>query len=75
VSTSQLTQREIEIVRLLFEGRKPRQISSDLRISHNTVRQHVKWIYRKLGVVTLKQLFDFYSLADLPILERNSTKT
>jgi len=46
----QLTQREIEILRLLVEGAEGGTIASALRISPNTVRSHVQSILSKLQV-------------------------
>lgn len=45
-----LTQREVEIVRLLCEGLTARAIASRLRISERTVNTHVGNLYRHLGV-------------------------
>ena len=45
-----LTLREIEILRLLVEGRSNPQIATELFISHKTVRNHVTNILTKLGV-------------------------
>lgn len=46
----QLTQRELEVLRLLAEGLSYREISNRLVIGLNTVRFHVKNIYGKLAV-------------------------
>jgi LuxR family maltose regulon positive regulatory protein len=45
-----LTERELEVLRLLAEGLKYAEIASQLVVSVNTVRYHVKGIYGKLGV-------------------------
>jgi LuxR family maltose regulon positive regulatory protein len=45
-----LTDRELEVLHLIAEGLKYREIASKLFISMNTVRFHVKAIYGKLGV-------------------------
>lgn len=44
-----LTQREVEILRLLARGRDTVGIAGDLTISSNTVRTHVQNIFTKLG--------------------------
>ncbi len=44
-----LTQREIEILRLLARGKDTLAIADDLVISANTVRTHVQNIFTKLG--------------------------
>ncbi len=46
----ELTKREIEIVRHLESGKPITSIGASLHISHNTMKTHLKSIYRKLGV-------------------------
>ncbi len=45
-----LTDREIEVIRLMAEGLKYQEIADKLFISLNTVRYHVKALYGKLDV-------------------------
>jgi DNA-binding NarL/FixJ family response regulator len=45
-----LTTREKEVLRRLSEGLTYKEIGHELKISMNTVRTHLKQIYRKLGV-------------------------
>ncbi|GAB3246450.1 MalT transcriptional regulator family protein [Arthrobacter pigmenti] len=45
-----LTQREVELLMLLPTLATVEELASDLQISTNTVKTHVKAIYRKLGV-------------------------
>jgi DNA-binding NarL/FixJ family response regulator len=45
-----LTPREREVAQAVVEGESDREIGERLFLSHHTVRQHVKQIYRKLGV-------------------------
>jgi DNA-binding NarL/FixJ family response regulator len=47
---SPLSQREVEILRLLAEGHAYKQIAETLNISINTIRTHIKRIYEKLHV-------------------------
>jgi DNA-binding NarL/FixJ family response regulator len=47
---SQLTAREVEVLRLLCEGRNNREIADLLVVSVNTVKTHVKRIMMKLNV-------------------------
>jgi DNA-binding CsgD family transcriptional regulator len=44
-----LSEREVEVVRLLCRGRSNRQIADELVISVNTVLRHVSHIYAKTG--------------------------
>ncbi len=46
----QLTERELEVLRLLAEGLTYAQMAELLVVSVNTVRYHVKGVYGKLGV-------------------------
>jgi DNA-binding NarL/FixJ family response regulator len=45
-----LTERESEIIRLLVNGNRPKEVAEMLHISLYTVNTHKKNIYRKLGV-------------------------
>jgi LuxR family maltose regulon positive regulatory protein len=49
-SMDALTERELEVLRLLADGLTYAQIAEQLVVSVNTVRYHVKGIYGKLGV-------------------------
>jgi len=44
-----LTVREVEVFRLLVDGRTNREIAAELVISVHTVERHVATIYRKIG--------------------------
>lgn len=45
-----LSDREVEVLGLLQSGATARSIGQELYVSHETVRSHLKRIYRKLGV-------------------------
>jgi LuxR family maltose regulon positive regulatory protein len=45
-----LTERELDVLRLMAEGMKYEEIAERLYISLNTVRSHVKAVYGKFGV-------------------------
>src|SRR5262249_56920199 len=47
-----LTERELQVLRLLVTGRTKREIAADLVISHSTVHTHTVHIYGKCGVST-----------------------
>jgi len=50
VALAGLTPREAEVAALVVEGLADREIAERLVLSHHTVSQHVRAIYRKLGV-------------------------
>jgi ATP/maltotriose-dependent transcriptional regulator MalT len=45
-----LTKREVEIVSYLASGKPITAIGAALHVSHNTMKTHLKNIYRKLSV-------------------------
>lgn len=47
-----LTEREMEILRMLARGMSRRQIADELVLSQHTVRHHLEHIYSKVGVGT-----------------------
>jgi len=51
-----LTPREVEVLRLLQEGRSNAQIAHALSVSVETVRSHARRIYKKLGVSSRRAL-------------------
>lgn len=53
---SRLSDREKEIVRLLLEGIKTKEIAERLHISELTVRTHQKNVYRKVQVNNISEL-------------------
>lgn len=54
--TYDLTNREIEVMRELADGRSNREIAEALFISEATVKTHMHHIYRKLGVGNRREL-------------------
>ena len=46
----QLTPREVQVARLICEGRDHEQIAKELHIAYNTVRVHLGRICNKVGV-------------------------
>ncbi|NJM08281.1 response regulator transcription factor [Candidatus Gracilibacteria bacterium] len=65
-----LTQREREVIGLVGEGRKNRQIAERMLISETTVRHHLTSIFDKLGVSDRLELVIYafkYGLARLPM--------
>ena len=54
--SSGITEREMEVIRQLVQGRRPREIAHILHISPYTVSTHKKNIYRKLGIGSSTEL-------------------
>ncbi len=47
-----LTPRHVEVLRLLEQGRSTKQIAAELHLSTETVRNHIRRLFRALGVNT-----------------------
>jgi two-component system NarL family response regulator len=45
-----LTRREVQVLRLLIDGKRDKEIAADLRISHRTAEVHIRSIFDKLNV-------------------------
>ena len=45
-----LTPRQVEVLRLLEEGRSTKQIAAELHLSTETVRNHIRRLFQALGV-------------------------
>ena len=56
VVRSELSRREQEVLHSVLEGKRVATIAATLFLSENTVRNHLKRIYRKLGVGSLGEL-------------------
>ncbi|NQW17319.1 MAG: response regulator transcription factor [Chloroflexi bacterium] len=54
-----LTQREIEVLRLIVDGKTGREIAEDLNISPNTVERHRQNIMGKLGLHNRTELVKY----------------
>jgi len=61
----ELSDREIEVLRLIAEGKSNSQISEDLFITVNTVRFHLANIYQKLSVSNRTEAANYYLRQDL----------
>ncbi|NLB53288.1 MAG: response regulator transcription factor [Syntrophomonadaceae bacterium] len=51
-----LTQRELEVLQLVLDGKSNKAIAADLAISENTVKTHVKNILSKYNVSSRSEL-------------------
>ncbi len=47
---STLSRQELRVMKLMYEGKNKEEISSELYISPNTVKNHIKSVYTKLGI-------------------------
>lgn len=54
-----VSKREMEVLRALYKGLRATQIAQSLFISPHTVRNHLKSLYRKLGVNSQHSLLDY----------------
>ena len=59
-----LTERELQVVRLVVDRKTNRQIASDLFLSQKTVEAHLHNIFRKIGVSTRVELARVATHAD-----------
>ncbi|EPR73321.1 two-component response regulator [Winogradskyella psychrotolerans RS-3] len=56
-----LTERQLEVIKLVQEGKTNKEIGGELYISENTVKYHLKAIYELLGVknrIVLRQTYE-----------------
>jgi DNA-binding CsgD family transcriptional regulator len=71
-----LTEREREIIDLLYRGRLNREIAWELHISTDTVKKHLYNVFRKTGVRNRIQLFRLVSGEESsPAIIRNHSGT
>jgi DNA-binding NarL/FixJ family response regulator len=49
---SELTKRELEILKLVQRGRRNREIAQEMGIEEKTVKNHINNIYSKLGIAS-----------------------
>lgn len=59
-ATSELTERETEVLQLIQEGHTNKQVAQSLKITPDTVKFHIKNIYEKLKVSSRAELFKLY---------------
>jgi DNA-binding NarL/FixJ family response regulator len=51
-SRPRLTERELEVLRLLAQGKLTKQVARELGIARKTADNHIQSIYAKIGVST-----------------------
>jgi len=69
-----LTKREGDVLLLLAQRKTLAQISDDLVVSLATVKTHAHNIYKKLGVHSKQELYQFLGLENLSYSAKSSTK-
>lgn len=62
VALFELTEREAEVAVQIAAGRSPEQAGGILNITTNTIRQHIKSVYRKTGTVRQSELVQLIAL-------------
>lgn len=56
-----ISSKEFELIELIIQGKSNQQVADELFISINTVRTHIKSIYRKLNINNQRDLLIFYN--------------
>ena len=57
-ATDLLSKREIEVMKLLLEGKKRKEIAEELFVTESTIKKHSASIYKKLEVENRKELLE-----------------
>jgi DNA-binding CsgD family transcriptional regulator len=55
-----ITERELEIIKLVLEGQSNKDIADKLFISVNTVKNHIYSVYRKIGIKNRYELITYF---------------
>ena len=66
MSTYSISEKEYQIIEYLIDGNSNQQIAEEMYISINTVRTHIKNIYRKLNINSQREL--------LTVMQQSNTK-
>lgn len=61
--SNKLTERELQVIRLVAKGKTKAEISEELGVASNTVHSHLRHIRKKFGAVTTKQAVDLFQAA------------
>ena len=68
-----LSPRECEVLRILLKGRDAKYITEKFYISQSTAKTHIYNIYRKFGIHSRQDLYDFIEEIELPDEEDSSS--
>lgn len=63
--TYKLTDRELDVLKLLLKGKTATEISAELVIANGTAKAHINRIYRKLNIHTKEELFEMIPASKL----------
>lgn len=63
-----ITERENEVINLIIQGKKNKEIEELLFLSSHTVKNHIYNVYKKLGINSRFQLIQLYSKQDAHLL-------
>jgi DNA-binding CsgD family transcriptional regulator len=58
-ATYKISKRELEVLRLVLQGKSNKEIKAELFISFHTVKNHIYNIFQKLGVNSRYELLQF----------------
>lgn len=72
VLKGQLTEREREITELLLKGLTYKMIASELFLSENTIKTHIKNIYAKFNIKSKMELINL--LVEKELVKASHTK-
>lgn len=61
--SNRLTERELQVIRLIASGKTKTEISQELGVTFNTIHSHVRHVRRKLGALTTEQAVDLFQAA------------
>ena len=69
---SNLSKQELKMLKALSDGKLYKEIAADYGISVNTVKKHLKNVYKKLGVTSRTEAAQKYSEVFSPALDKAS---
>ena len=55
-----LAKRELEILKLILQNKKRKDIADELYLSENTIKTHTRSLYNKINVFSRKELLSIF---------------